>query len=201
MELKSIIKSTAKLFLKYGIRSVTMDDVARELSISKKTLYQYVNDKNDLVEKIILYHTSIYDTSNFHKTNNMNVIEKYIVVFNEVTQMLKNNNQSFEYDLKKYYPKQFKILIESRRKVIMDKMTKDLVIGIKEGYFRNDLDVKKIAILHLIRIESIKNTDLLSEYGYKTIDIIDELFRYHIHAIATPKGIEEYKRLNLLNHE
>ncbi len=201
MELKDIIKSTAKLFLKYGIRSVTMDDVARELSISKKTLYQYVSDKNDLVEKIILYHTSVYDTDNFHKTSNLNVIEKYIVVFNEVTQMLKDNNQSFEYDLKKYYPKQFKILIESRRKIIMDKMTKDLEIGIKEGYFREDLDVKKIAILHLIRIESIKNTDLLNEYGYRTLDIIDELFRYHIHAIATQKGITEYKRLNSLNHE
>ena len=201
MEIKDIIKSTAKLFLKYGIRSVTMDDVARELSISKKTLYQYVNDKNDLVEKIILYHTSVYDTSNFHKTNGMNVIEKYIVVFNEVTQMLKNNNQSFEYDLRKYYPKQFKILIQSRRKIIMDKMTEDLKVGIKEGYFRDDLNVEKIAILHLIRIESIKNTDLLSEYGYKTIDIIDELFRYHIHAIATQKGITEYKRLNSINHE
>jgi len=201
MELKDIIKSTAKIFLKYGIRSVTMDDVAKELSISKKTLYQYVTDKNDLVEKSVLYISSTFDSCHKESENKKNIIEKYIDLYKEISETLKENNQSFEYDLNKYYPKQFQILKNHRRKIITTKMTKDMEEGIEQGFFRPEINIKKIVLLHLIRIESLKDNELLIKYNYTLVDIIEEMFSYHLHAITTPKGINEYKRLKLITNE
>ena len=201
MELEDIIKSTSTLFLKYGIRSVTMDDVAKSLSISKKTLYQYVDDKTDLVEKSVVFISNMFDTSHYNKSENKNVVEKYIDLYKEISSIIKENNHSFEYDLKKYYPQLFQSMKDGRRKVVMTKMTKDMEDGIEQGFFRSDLSIKKIVILHIIRIESLKDNELLQKYNYTLVDIIDEMFNYHFHAIATQKGIKEYKRLNLLNHE
>ncbi|RLD41349.1 MAG: hypothetical protein DRI86_13560 [Bacteroidetes bacterium] len=90
---------------------------------------------------------------------------------------------------------------DSHRKLVMIRMTKDMEDGIEQGFFRSDLDIKKIVVLHILRIESLKDNDILQKYNYTLVDIIDEMFNYHFHAIATQKGINEYKRLNLLNHE
>ena len=201
MELNDIIKSTSRLFMKYGIKSVTMDDVAKALSISKKTLYQYVNDKTDLVEKCVFFLSNMFDKAHSNKSDERNVVEKYIDLYKEISSIIKENNHSFEYDLQKYYPQLFQSMKDSHRKLVMIRMTKDMEDGIEQGFFRSDLNIKKIVVLHILRIESLKDNDILQKYNYTLVDIIDEMFNYHFHAIATQKGINEYKRLNLLNHE
>jgi AcrR family transcriptional regulator len=194
-KLEQIIVSTAKLYTKYGIRSVTMDDVARELSLSKKTLYTYINDKNDLVEKVVLFLADKADISHCGDDKNMNSVEKHIFVYKKISKLLLEMNPSFEYDLKKYYPNQFKLLVKTRRSNMYDKMRADLNKGKEEGFFRKDIDVEKVVILNMIRIESLIDNELLEKYNFKPIDMLNEFFKYHLYAIATTKGITEYKRL------
>src|ERR1035437_2884162 len=107
-ELKNLLSKVRCLYMKYGIKSVTMDDVARELGISKKTLYQYVNDKNELVQKVV--EMELDDKAEgFSKMNcsGLNAIEELFEVHKMIRQMLKDYNPSTEYDLRKYYPELF----------------------------------------------------------------------------------------------
>ncbi|RLD46596.1 MAG: hypothetical protein DRI86_02765 [Bacteroidetes bacterium] len=195
LSIEILIKRSLKLYMKYGIRSVSMDDVAHELSVSKKTLYQMVKDKTDLVDQCIMLISEMTDMSGFCMDPKMNVIEKHIFIYKHITRMLSEINPSFEFDLKKYYPEQHLLFIKNRRQHIYDKMRIDLKQGIEEGYFREDINIDKLTILNIIRIESFKETDIFEIYDVKIIDLLDELFNYHLHGIATSKGIEEYMKL------
>lgn len=192
---KQIIKETGKLYFKYGIRSVTMDDVAKELSMSKKTLYQYFNDKTNLVDAVIEQLGNMTDLSHCGEGEGLNAIEKHHFMYQKISSLLIDRNTSFEYDLNKYYPKQFKKMMLYRRKTMFEKMKLDLQQGIDEGFFRNDLDIDKVVILNMIRVESMNDNEILEKYNYKLIDVLDEFFKYHLYAIATEKGINEYKHL------
>ena len=190
-----LVKKSLKLFVKYGIKSVSMEDVSRELSISKKTIYQLVKDKNDLVTKCIILISEQTDMTNICGGAKLNVIEKHLFIYEHIAKLLTEVNPSFEYDLKKYYPEQHQLFVKNRRQNIFDKMRQDLMQGIEEGYFRSDIDIDKLTILNIIRIESFKETDIFELYNLRMIDLLDELFNYHLHGIATQQGIEEYTKL------
>ncbi len=192
---KEIIKETAKLYFKYGIRSVTMDDIAQELSMSKKTLYQYFTDKTSLVDSVVEYFGTKTDLSHCGEGEGLNAIEKHHYMYKKISSLILNTNESFEYDMHKYYPVQFKKMIKYRRNTMFDKMKLDLKQGIDEGFFRSDINIEKVVILNMMRIESMKDNEILEKYNYKLIDVLDEFFKYHLYAIATEKGINEYKRI------
>ena len=190
-----LVKNSLKLFVKYGIKSVSMDDVSRELSVSKKTIYQLVKDKNDLVTKCIMLISEQTDMTNICGGEKMNAIEKHLFIYEHIAKLLTEINPSFEYDLKKYYPEQHQMFVKNRRQNIFDKMRLDLQQGMEDGYFRNDIDIDKLTILNIIRIESFKETDIFDIYNLRMLDLLEELFNYHLHGIATQKGLEEYKKL------
>lgn len=193
--IESLVERSLKLYTKYGIRSVSMDDIAHDLSASKKTIYHLVQDKDHLVEKCIQLIAEKTDMSEFCANSKMNVIERHIFIYRHISKLLTEINPSFEYDLKKYYPKQFKLFVSNRRQNIFSKMRQDLQQGIEEGYFRSDIDIDKLTILNIIRIESFKETDMFEEYNVGMIDLLDELFNYHLHGIATSQGIAEFIKL------
>jgi len=190
-----LIALSLKLYIKYGIKSVSMDDVAHDLSVSKKTVYNFVKDKNSLVGSCIDLLAEESDMTTFCDNSELNVIEKHIHIYKHISKLLTELNPSFEYDLKKYYPSHFNKFVKVRRKNIYDKMHADLEQGIKEGYFRADINIKKLTILNIIRIESLKETDIFEEYNTTMLNLLDELFNYHLHGIATQQGVDEYKKL------
>ncbi len=104
-KLKNILLRVYKLYNRFGIKSVTMDDVARELGISKKTLYQCVKDKSELVEKVVFFNT-IHHRDLIYKivAQKHNAIEELLEVNRYMNEMLKEQNPTLDYDLRKYYP-------------------------------------------------------------------------------------------------
>ena len=101
-ELNNILDRVIILYRKYGIKSITMDDVARELGISKKTLYQYVDDKNELVNKAVMHDIDRHFYNiNCIKNKNLNAIDELLEINRYLTVMLKDYNPSWDYDLKK----------------------------------------------------------------------------------------------------
>jgi len=200
-QIKEIISKVAKMFHRYGIKSVSMDDVARELSMSKKTLYKLFKDKEDLVTQVL--NCPAHDEfKNLPKDAKLNAVEKHIMVYKSIVKFLTDLNPSFEYDLKKYYPKLYLEVIQKRRDRIFQNMKSDLTQGIAEGFFRPDLDVEIITIINIMRIESLQTTDVMEVFNHELLDVVKEFFSYHFYAIATAKGLEEYKRLiKIKNHE
>jgi len=190
-ELEVILDKVSKLYSKYGVKSVTMDDVSRELGISKKTLYLHVKNKSDLVSKVLDYILEKNDCEiNKLKNKDLNAVEQLLEVGLHIIQTVKDHNPSTEYDLKKYYPDLHKKLHEIRRERIYESVLNNIRKGKEEDLFRNDLDDEIIAKMQTSRFVSMGQDEIFNHEDVFTPKYILEFFIYHIRGIANKKGLE-----------
>jgi AcrR family transcriptional regulator len=190
-ELKQILVRVRDLYMRYGIKSVTMDDVASKLAISKKTLYKHVTDKDDLVSKIVDLEIEGQqrETSCIH-SGESNAIEKLLMVSKMINHKLKQTNPSTEYDLRKYYPCHYQRLVTSRRERMYKNVVANIVQGKKEGLYREDLDEDIIGKIQVSRIENMIDNEVFSIEEFTSPKFFQEIFVYHIRGIANARGIE-----------
>jgi AcrR family transcriptional regulator len=189
-ELKYILQKVRELYLKYGIKSITMDDIARELGISKKTLYQYVIDKDDLVGKFIDNEIALRqeEICKCFKIG-FNAIEELFEISIFMNKLMRDQNPATDHDLKKYYPQHFQKTVKARREGIYNYILLNLKKGINEGLYRKELDREVIAKLYLWRAENIDLNDMFTVEEFTSIKLFVELLTYHVRGIATEKGI------------
>jgi AcrR family transcriptional regulator len=193
-DLKNILEKVLCLYLKYGIKSITMDDVARELGISKKTLYTFVSDKTDLVKKILdkqLEEGKCYFDTISNQT--LNAIEEIIEVHKHVNNAIKKYNPTTEYDLRKYYPELYKPFIEEKRNRMYGWILSNIKKGKSANLYRDDVKENIIAKLVVSRNEFLVESDLFSENEFNSSDFFNEILKYHIRGIATQLGVELYE--------
>jgi len=188
MKTKIIQKST-EMFLNLGFKSVTMDDIAEKLAISKKTIYAHFANKEALVEATSLYiFEQINDIITKIESKQLNPIEETFRIKEIVSRYLKGDKTSPEYQLKKYYPAIYAKL-DIRKKEIINTCFKDnLNRGIKEGCFRKDINVDLVAKFYYICITAIKNDDLFVNENPSSV--FQQFLEYHIRAIASEKGLK-----------
>ena len=190
-----ILTNVCKMFHKYGIKSVTMDDIARELGISKKTLYTHFKDKNELVKKSVEFigknphHAKLEEEFNKSK----NAIEQLIFIYVTGYKLADEYNFSYEYDLKKYYPEIYSQYQKKRRENIYMGVFNNLKQGINEGFFNNDFNPEIIALIHTSKIECIMENSLIRDSEFDMKEIFKQMFFYHLRAISTPKGIKFFE--------
>lgn len=198
-----IIKNVGLMYLKFGIRAVTMDDVAAEFGISKKTLYQYFSDKADLVSQVVNYFLENPELD-FKTQNNENAIDFIIAVRSHVANILKFYNNNVEFDLKKLYPELYKKVHEAKRQRIFESTIENLKYGMEQGLYRSDLEPYFIAKLQVGRMLYTLNPDykVFEEYEVNSLSFFDSIMNYHMHAICTEEGINYYKKqLNKVQNE
>jgi AcrR family transcriptional regulator len=190
-KVQHIIEKVSALYLSYGIRSVTMDDVARELGVSKKTLYECVADKNDLVEKFLDFHAKRLGAALMCIYNGkMNAIDALLEISRIINHFLKDINPSITFDLQKYHPEIWKKLMKYKSLHVYDNVMTNLRQGIKEGLYRSDMKPEVIAKIYVSRVELSMEPGLTDALNYSSSEIFNELINYHIRGIASKKGIE-----------
>ena len=189
-ELKNILVKVRELYNKYGIKTITMDDVARELCISKKTLYQFVTDKDDLVGKYIDYEIELRqeEICRCFKSE-LNAIEELFAISIFMNKMMREQNPATEYDLKKYYPNHYQTIVKVRRERMYNYLLLNLNKGKEEGLYRQEMNQDVIAKLYLSRSENIHLDTLFTVEEFTSIKLFVELITYHVRGIATEKGI------------
>jgi len=203
-DLKYILIKVRELYNKYGIRSITMDDVAKELGISKKTLYQFVSDKDDLVGKFIDNEINIRQEEICKCFSGVwNAIEELFEISIFMNKMMKDQNPATEYDLKKYYPQHYQKIVKIRRERMYKYILLNLQKGKLEGLYREEMDETVIAKLYLSRSENIHMDELFTIEEYTSMKLFLELLTYHVRGIATLKGIsvmeDKLKQLEINN--
>ncbi len=194
-DFKTILSKVRELYTKFGIKGITMDDVAKELGISKKTLYQHVSDKEDLVGKFIDNEIELRQNqicSCFKE--GFNAIEELFEISFYMNKLMREQNPATEHDLKKYYPLQFEKILKVRREGMVNYILLNLKKGKKEGLYRNDMDDEVIAKLYLSRAESISASSLYTVEELTSVKIFIELLSHHIRGIATAEGIKELEK-------
>lgn len=168
-----------------------MDDVARELRISKKTLYQYVKDKNDLVCQTLTFHCkSEVTVSGEIISRNANAIDELIEISKYVSQQLKQVHPSIHYDLEKYYPDAWRIFTAHKMEHIYSCVAQNLEKGLKQGLYRTNINIPIIARIYISRIDAVFDSLIFPQNKFKMTDVYSELLRYHIRGIASEKGIK-----------
>ncbi len=202
-KLKFILEKVLSLYKKYGLKSVTMDDVSRELGMSKKTLYLYVKDKRDLVEQVMFMEIDCFKNNACHSFNqNLNSIEEILEVFKLITIQFKEFNPSLDYDLRKYYPDFYEKIGKFKREHMYASFIENIEKGKKEGLYRKDIDAEIIAQLHVFRAENMVFYKVIEKTNFSP-DTLYEIFNYHIRGVVNAKGLEFYesklKELNIKN--
>lgn len=193
-EFIEILRKVKELYNKYGIKSVTMDDVARELGMSKKTLYQYVQNKDELVEKVIdLYQEEHEGYFNKIKSKKLNAIQSLLWVNKLISKMMEDHNPSVEFDLRKYHPAVFHKIKEQSHEKMYNSVLNNIIQGKKEGLYRDNINEILIAKLYVLRIDTIMESEIITREEMMNPEVINQILEYHIRGIANEKGIREYE--------
>jgi len=179
------------MFLKYGIKSVTMDDIARELGISKKTLYQFVKDKNDLVNKAMDFQISVDKQKMADiKSKRLDAVSELLEIADFVSQTLKSIGTSAIFDIQKYYPEVWRSHFEYRRSFVSEGIADNIAKGIKEGNYRKNMNADVIAKFFVVKLENLFDDRVFPPDQYNLAEVYLEYIRYHLMGIASPKGAE-----------
>ena len=186
-----IIESALNLFMREGVKTVNMDDISSFMGISKKTLYQYVNNKGDLVEKAFrLYQSRILGMISNIQEKNENAIDELFKIDEKLCLMLKNRPPRLINNLKKYYPNVWEILDEIKKTHLFTCITENMDRGKEQGLYRNEVNSNIIAKLMMNTVDALVDdaTFPLTQYDFKSL--LKENRIYHIRGIATDKGIK-----------
>lgn len=199
-ENKKHIEKILTKFLEFGIKSISMDDIAAELAISKKKLYQLYKDKTDIVTQSIEALKGYMHCANKEfKDSTLNVIEREIEHQNRYIDTYLKIKPTFVYDLKKFYPDLYLSFGEFKRELLYTTTHKFIEEGIAQGLFREDIDPDYIA-KHSVTLafayfhpdlNEINDQDLSSRHFYR------QHFLYHMNGLCSDKGREVLNKLML----
>jgi len=193
---QKIIETATEMFLTHGFKSVTMDEIASKMGISKKTIYHHFENKNDLVEATTLH---LFETISSGIDQIMlldnNPIEELFVIKDFVMKHLKDESISPIYQLQKFYPNIHKTLMlrqfEKMDYCVIDNLNK----GIEQGLFRENLNLPLIGRFYFAGMTSIKDAELFNPEEFSSKLVQETYLEYHLRAICTQKGIEKLEQL------
>lgn len=190
---EKIVQGAEELFMRYGVKSVTMDDLAANLSVSKKTIYQHFKDKDELVLCVAHLHMEL-DQKELEKITDKseNAVQELFFMVQFIRNITKKMNPSVLFDLKKYHSKAWEAINTHKVCCIYDRVVSNLEQGKKEGYFRKEINSEILATMRMQSTEMGYDPLIYSPTKYNIIDVQMELFEHFLMGIVTPAGLELY---------
>ena len=187
---EQILAKANEMFLTLGYKSVTMDDIAAELGISKKTIYLHFANKNDLVEASTLYlFETISDKIDGVLTEKHNPVEEFFIIRDLMIKTLNNEVASPLYQLQKFFPKVFACLHDRKFQKMHSCMFENLERGIAIGMYRQDIDLDFVSRIYFTGLTGIKDNDVFPAGMYNPNVLTLQYLEYHLRAIVTPAGL------------
>jgi AcrR family transcriptional regulator len=195
-----IIQGGEDLFLTAGIKSVTMDDIAKHLGISKKTIYHFFKDKNELV--VALTKKKLQEDEDQMceiMSRSGNVIEELIAMMKCSEDIFSRINPIVIHDMQKYHPEAWKHFQDFKAGVLVHTLEELLTKGIKQGYIRPDIDVRIIARMRVAQVEMGFNTMQFPIAEFNPWKVQVQFLEHFNYGICTLKGyklLDKYKKTN-----
>ena len=190
MEIQERIAQKAHdLFLRYGIRSISMDEIASQLGISKKTIYQFYADKDALVDSVIdIVVNSNTDECCIHREESENPVHEILVATDMVQEMLNTMNPTIMYDLQKYHPATYKKIADHKNEFLYKLIKENLEQGIATQLYRPEINTEILSRLRLASVFIMFRPDLYPLGKYNLGTIIEEVTIHFLYGITTAKG-------------
>jgi AcrR family transcriptional regulator len=195
-----ILKETGEMFFRHGIRTITMDDIAANLGISKKTIYLYYRDKGELVKSFTEGELRLQEKEMYEiRKNSSDAIEEMLGLMSHLGNFFNRVNPTVFYDLQKYHPQSWNSFKEFKEKVMIGYIEESLKKGIQQELFRRELKVKILARLRIEEVEMAFNPAVYAPEKFRLSDVHLTLIDHFLHGIVTIKGyklIERYKKVS-----
>ena len=185
----NILNTAQELFMSIGVRSVTMDDLASHLGMSKKTVYRFINNKAELINYCVQNEIEISKGKIDHITgNSTDAIEEMLLMGTMVIETLKRWNATIIFELKKFYPESWALVETHHSEFVLSVIKNNLLKGINEGLYRPEINVEVLSRIYIGTSQMLLD---IPEGGTmpSTSDVYMEFFNYHIRGIAAPKGV------------
>ena len=204
---EEILRKATEMFLTLGFKSVTMDDIATEMGISKKTIYQHFDNKPELVEAVaISLFKTISSGIDCICELGKNAIEEIFEIKNFMMKQLKNENTSPIHQLNKYFPKVAENLRSNQFCKMQQCVNSNLTRGKAAGLYREEIEIDFITRIYYVGGAAIKDEDIFPRDQFPIADVVEKYLEYHLRAIATPAGLEVLQQLisnkpNITTHQ
>ena len=194
----ALLSKSRELFMKHGVKSLTMDEIAKQMGMSKKTIYQFVENKSDLVkltmQDFLEEERKLLDS--ILKSSN-NSVDEMITMIEYWLQIVREFNATTLNEVQKYYPETWKMYNEYRFNFMLGLIKGNLKKGVKEGYYREDLDTDIISKVYIMAVEILLNQELFPTKQYTFLSIYREFLGYHLRGIVSAKGLKYIDGHNL----
>lgn len=187
-----ILQAAFSLFMKYGVRSVSMDDLANDLGMSKKTIYNAFPSKEDLINRVIKIHLD-RDEKEITKIirESDDAIEEMVAISNHVLQFLMQIKPSLIFDLKKFYPSCWDLIEKRHFYFVRQTIRKNIERGQHENLYRQDINPDILSKIYVSLSNAVINPDIFPLSEYDILDLIKETLQYHLHGIVSVTGKEK----------
>jgi len=191
---EDIIDTSLKLFMRYGVRSVTMDDIAREIGISKKTIYQHFRDKNEIVSLAAENHLGCeIELMDSIKKQADNAIEELYLTSRAMRNSFKNLNPAILNDIMKYHKEAWKHFVDFKSDYIYKSVAKNIEKGIEEGYIRPEVSIDILATFRVSQVELGFSEDVFPKDRFEFTEVQNQIFDNFVHGLLTDAGRELYQ--------
>lgn len=196
---EKILKNSLELFFKYGIKRVTMDDIAKELGMSKKTIYQFYKEKDDLVNQLTEIELA-KETIKFDEIKNQakDPIHEIMLISEKLREMMQHINPVFFIDLQKFYPKAFLQFQKFKENCAFNEILRNIKEGKSSGVYRQDVDEDFAARFRLAQIDMLMFGNFFSFEKISFVKSHELVLDMFVHGICTVKGhklINSYKKI------
>lgn len=197
-----ILQTATELFLNQGFKSITMDDIAKEMGMSKKTIYSHYGNKEAIVIASAEHlFENICGGIDHICARKANPIEELYDIKKFVLEHLKGERTSPMYQLQKYYPNVYKEMRKGQYDYMQSCVIDNLERGIAQGLFINDINVEFVSRIYFTGITGIKDASIFPQAQFPIADLHDMYLEYHLRGIVTPKGRKILNQLIQSNHE
>lgn len=188
---QKLLQKSRELFMKFGIKNLTMDDIARELCISKKTIYQSVDNKAELVEKVMQDYLQ-EDNANLEEiyAKSKDAIDEMIAIIGYIIQSVQGLNSTAVHDMKVHYPQAWSLYNKYRFDNTLRRVTLNMERGVKEGVYRDEINIDILSRIYVGGIDVLLNQEFFPAKQYQFLDTYKEFLGYHLRGIVTLKGLK-----------
>lgn len=192
---EKILNGAVGLFMKYGLRSISMDDIARHLSVSKKTLYQHFADKEDLISIVLGAHIEANRKQyEIITENSANAIDELAQISQCLRKDMSETNPSVLFDLQKFHPKAWEVWLNHKNKYIRESVVRNIKQGIEEGYYRPEVNAEVIAAIRIELISMGFDQNVFPQSTFNLAEVQSQIFDHFVYGLCTDKGKKLYQK-------
>ncbi len=186
---EEILEKATDMFLNLGFKSVTMDDLANEMGISKKTIYTHYDNKTKLIEDSTFHlFCGVSKGIDYICSLEKNPIEEIYEIKKFLMLHLKGEKSSPQYQLQKYYPKIHENIKQKQFEMMQDRVLDNIKRGMEQGIYRENLNIDFVSRIYFFGVTSIKDHNLFPKEKFTAESLMDNYLEYHLRGIVTPKG-------------